>query len=327
MTTNTFTVKKYTSQDKSMWNEFMRLAKNSTFLFQRDFLEYHSDRFEDYSLLVLKNEKLVGLLPANISKNTLYSHQGLTYGGLVLTKKTKLKEAVAIFNSVLRFLSSEGIEKLQLKLSPKIYHKLPSDEMDYLLFIANATLIRTDILSVIDTQNAIKIASNRIEGVKKAQKFDLKIVEGHDFEPFWDEILIPNLALRHDALPVHSKDEILQLASNFPKHIIQFNVFNDGKIVGGATIFETENVAHVQYISANEDKQKFGTLDFLFEYLINKRFKQKRYFDFGTSNENAGKNVNEGLLYWKECFGARSIAQQFHEVETSNYKKLESIFI
>jgi len=305
----------------------VRSAKNSTFLFQRDFMEYHSDRFEDHSLIVFKNEKVVGLLPANISNKTLYSHQGLTYGGLVLNKKTKLKEVAANFQSLLQYLNKEGIEKLQLKLVPKIYCSLPSDELDYLLFITQAQLIRTDILSVIDNKQPIKIASNRLEGVKKAEKNNLRIEEGNNFEGFWNEILIPNLAEKHNALPVHSLGEIAQLEKDFPNNILQFNVYKDAEIVGGATIFETENVAHVQYISANEDKQQLGTLDFLFEFLINNRFKDKNYFDFGTSNENGGKNVNEGLLYWKECFGARSIVQQFYEVETSNYKKIESIFI
>ncbi len=166
-----------------------------------------------------------------------------------------------------------------------------------------------------------------MEGVKKARKINLRIEEGNDFQSFWDHILVPNLALRHDALPVHSLVEITQLATNFPKNVLQFNVYKENSIVGGATIFETENVAHVQYISANEEKQQLGTLDFLFEYLINQRFKKKKYFDFGTSNENHGKNINEGLLYWKECFGARSVVQPFYEVKTSSYNKLESIFI
>ena len=290
-------------------------------------MEYHADRFEDYSLLVYKNEKLVGLLPATISGKKIWSHQGLTYGGLLLSPKTKLKETVNIFREILKFLASEEIETLHVKLMPKIYHSIPADEIDYLLFIAEAKLIRTDILSVIDQSNPVKIASNRLEGVKKAQKNKLKIEAGNSFEAFWNQILTPNLALRHDAMPVHSLGEIVELEQHFRENIKQFNVFKGDEIVGGATIFETENVAHVQYISANEDKQQLGTLDFLFEFLINEKFKQKRYFDFGTSNENQGKNINEGLLYWKECFGARSISQHFYEVKTSNYKKLESIFI
>ena len=327
MENSTFSVKRYTAEDKFLWHQFMETSKNATFLFQRDFMEYHADRFTDHSLLALKKGKPVALLPANIADNTLYSHQGLTYGGLILHKKVKLKEVAAIFSSVLQFLNEKGIETLQIKMLPKIYNRLPADELDYLLFIASAERVRADVLSVIDNKNPLRIATNRLEGVKKAQKQGLRIVEENDFKGFWEKILTPNLALRHQALPVHSLGEITDLASKFPINIVQFNVYKDNEIVGGATIFETEAVAHVQYISANEDKQQLGTLDFLFEYLITERFRNKRYFDFGTSNENHGKNINEGLLYWKECFGARRIVQSFYEVKTANYKKLATVFI
>lgn len=327
MENSTFSVKRYTAEDKFLWHQFMETSKNATFLFQRDFMEYHADRFTDHSLLVLKKGKPVALLPANIADNTLYSHQGLTYGGLILHKKVKLKEVAAIFSSVLQFLNEKGIETLQIKMLPKIYNRLPADELDYLLFIASAERVRADVLSVIDNKNPLRIATNRLEGVKKAQKQGLRIVEENDFKGFWEKILTPNLALRHQALPVHSLGEITDLASKFPINIVQFNVYKDNEIVGGATIFETEAVAHVQYISANADKQQLGTLDFLFEYLITERFRNKRYFDFGTSNENHGKNINEGLLYWKECFGGRSIVQSFYEVKTANYKKLATVFI
>lgn len=107
MENSTFSVKRYTAEDKFLWHQFMETSKNATFLFQRDFMEYHADRFTDHSLLVLKKGKPVALLPANIADNTLYSHQGLTYGGLILHKKVKLKEVAAIFSSVLQFLNEK----------------------------------------------------------------------------------------------------------------------------------------------------------------------------------------------------------------------------
>ena len=35
--------------------------------------------------------------------------------------------------------------------------------------------------------------------------------------------------------------------------------------------------------------------------------------------------INQGLNYWKEGFGARSLTHDFYEIETSNFKKLDSI--
>lgn len=290
-------------------------------------MDYHSDRFDDCSLLIFKEKTLVALLPANRKDAEVHSHMGLTYGGLVLSKKLKLNETLLVFQEVLRFLAEDGVNVLHLKIPPTIYQKVLADELEYLLFISEATITRVDVSSVIEGASRLKIQSNRLEGVKKAQKQGLEIVEGFHFSEFWNEILIPNLELRHHAKPVHTVEEIELLATRFPKRIHQFNVMKDGKIVAGATIFETEMVAKVQYISGNEDKQQLGSLDFLFEYLITKRFADKKFFDFGISNENQGKNLNQGLLYWKETFGARTVACKFYQVTTANHSNFDNVFL
>lgn len=290
-------------------------------------MDYHSDRFQDASLMIYKSEKLVAVMPLNDSNGELYSHQGLSYGGLLLSKKSKFKEVLSIKRELLVYLSSEGFVKLHLKVMPKIYHLAPADEMDYLLFLLKANRTRVDLSSTIDLQDPIKIQSNRIEGVKKAQKLGLKIVQESTFTSFWNEILIPNLASQHQAKPVHSLIEIEYLHSKFPEQIQQFNVYDDDKIVAGATLFISNHLVHVQYISANSDKQRLGSLDFLFYELITNKFKDKKYFDFGISNENQGENLNEGLLYWKESFGARAISHEFYTIDTNNFKNLDSVFI
>jgi len=138
-------------------------------------MDYHSDRFEDFSLVVYKKNTLVAVLPANKKENNVHSHQGLTYGGLLLGNKTKLNEIIFIFKAILSFLNEQGIETLHLKLTPSIYHEIPSDEIEYLLFISEATLARVDVSSVIENAYKLKIQSNRMEGVKKAEKNALQI--------------------------------------------------------------------------------------------------------------------------------------------------------
>ena len=323
----TYTIKKYEKNDWNIWNNFIAQAKNATFLFHRDFMEYHQDRFEDFSLLVFDNDILKAVLPANKRGNSVYSHQGLTYGGLVYKQETKQASVIKIFHDILFFLSENKIQKLQIKTLPSIYHLKPSDEILYSLFLAEAKLIRCDSLSVIDLLQENKISKIRKRGIQKAVLNQLIIKEENDFELFWNEVLIPNLKAKHDAKPVHSIEEMNSLKALFPQNIHQFNVYLEDKIVAGTTIFETETVAHCQYISKNEKQENLGSLDFLFQYLIKERFAEKRFFDFGISNENQGKNLNEGLSYWKESFGASTIIHDFYEVETSNYNKLNGIFV
>ena len=56
--------------------------------------------------------------------------------------------------------------------------------------------------------------------------------------------------------------EITNLKKKFPENIRQFNVYYNDEIVAGTTIFESENVVHSQYISADENKNKIGKFRF-----------------------------------------------------------------
>lgn len=321
-----YSVKRYHESDYAIWNAFIGKAKNATFLFHRDFMEYHRNRFEDFSLMIFDAEKLVAVFPANKVDENVYSHQGLTYGGLVYDENIKLASIVCIFEAVLSFFNVNGIKLLQLKTLPSIYHDKPSEELQYALFLAEAKVIRRDTLSVIDLSKHFTFSTIRKRGIQKGKNNDLTIQEDGDFDAFWNEVLIPNLKIRHDATPVHSIEEISLLKNIFPENIRQFNVFHNGKIVAGTTIFETENVAHCQYISKFEKEENLGSLDLLFEHLITNTFKSKRFFDFGISNEEHGKKLNAGLSYWKESFGAGTVVHDCYEVETSNYSKLHSYF-
>ena len=291
-------------------------------------MEYHQDRFEDFSLLVFDDsEQLIALLPANRQEDTLFSHQGLTYGGIILQEKTKLSDCIFIAMSIFEFLKTCGCNKMIFKEVPAIYHKMPSDELRYLMFLMRGNLIRRDVLSVLDMTSSFSFSRDRKNGIKRGIKNNLVVREEANFESFWTEILIPNLAEKHQAKPVHSLEEMQYLHSKFPKNIRQFNVYQNDTIVAGTTIFESNLVAHSQYISGNSDKNELGSLDFLHDYLISNVFKNKKYFDFGISNENHGKNINKGLLYWKESFGAKSITQDFYELEINNYILLDNVLL
>lgn len=309
-----YLVRRYTSDDFDLWNQFITKAKNATFLFHRDFMDYHQERFEDFSLMVFEQDKLVGVLPANQSAEMLYSHQGLTYGGLVVNETLKLSAFIDIFESIFLW-SKQYFQKMYFKVIPQIYNTYFSDELLYVLFLKNAQLIRRDTLSVIDYSLPVKLSSSRKTEIKKGEKYNLKIKQTTDFSEFWNEILIPVLAEKHKAKPVHSLDEIKLLHSRFPDNIKQYNVYFKDKIVAGTTLFETNKVVHAQYIGSNAERSRLGSLDFLYDFLIKKYASEKKYFDFGTSNENNGRTLNTGLSYWKESFGGKTVIQDFYELD------------
>lgn len=322
-----YTIRLYTSEDYGIWNAFICSAKNASFLFQRDFMEYHLDRFEEYSMLVFEEDKLVSVIPANRVGDTVFSHQGLTYGGFVFEAKIKLGEVLAIAKSVLHFLNRNQIATFQLKLIPSIYNQFFAEEIEYAMFLTQAKLIRRDCLSVIDLTKPYNISKTRKESIRRGEKNGLVIKEELEFDLFWNEILIPNLDKKHNAKPVHTAAEIISLQQKFPKNIRHFNVYHEGKIVAGTTIFITDKVAHPQYISGNPQKNELGSLDYLYHHLITQVFNDKNFFDFGPSHEEKGTKINEGILFWKESFGAKTTVQDYYEVKTANFGQLDTILI
>ncbi len=316
---------RYSKEKFEEWNNFLHNAKNQTFLFNRNFMEYHSDRFIDFSLMIYENNKLIALLPANIKDKTLYSHQGLTYGGFVFSIEEKLNIILKVVKETLKYLSSIGIEFIILKQMPRFYNTVGSDEVDYSMFILQAELFRRDVALCINLNNKLKYQSRRKRSIKKALKSGVEVKQLTSFDGFWKNILVPNLLKRFGVAPVHSLYEIDNLAIKFPSNIKQYNAYINDEIIAGCTIFETDSVAHAQYISASDVGRISGGLDLLFDYLINNVYKDKQYFDFGIVNENEGKIINHGLLDWKEGFGARSFSHDFYKVNTKNYVNLNKV--
>jgi len=321
-----YSVRLYQKNDYENWNAFIGQAKNATFLFHRDFMEYHSDRFKDYSLIVLDGEKWVAVLPANVLGNKVFSHLGLSYGSLIVKSELRVKRYVSIFKLLMQFLYFNDILIFELKVLPKIYNKTLSDEVDYVAFLMKADNYRSDIYLTIDMYNKYQPNRNRIRALKLANKLDFQIKEEKDYASFWNKILVPNLKERFDVSPVHTIDEIKKLAELFPDAIKLFNAYQDTVLKAGVVMFVTETVAHFQYSSGGEDRNESAALDVLFDFII-KKYSNKKYVSFGSSSEENGRKLNEGLAYWKESFGAKTGIQSFFRFTTANHFLLDSVLI
>jgi hypothetical protein len=309
-----YTVRPYQPTDFEAWNAFIGKAKNATFLFHRDFMEYHKDRFEDFSLIVEEDSKWIAVLPANRVGDTLFSHQGLTYGGLVSGEKLNTDEAERVFNDLILFLKNNKFNTLFYKPIISIYSTKSSLEMDYFLFRKKAVLYRKDLNLVIDFGTELKISKSKMKHFRRISELDIEIRKESSFEFFWDKVLIPRLQEKHNTNPVHTKEEIQSLAEKFPENIIQYNAYFEGEIVAGITLFHFGNVIKSQYGATTLQGEKLRALDFLFINLI-MEFKNKvSYFDMGTVTESNGKGYNPGLLKQKEELGCSVYNQDFYSL-------------
>ena len=308
-------IRRYRREDKELWNSFVSKARNATFLFDRNYMDYHADRFDDNSFMFYHKGKLKAVLPANVAGDTLYSHQGLTYGGLLLDKKATVEDVLECFDSLNSWLRENGISKVVYKALPWIYQQYPSEEDLYALtWKCKAQLISRDIASTIVIENKLKFAESRKSGIRKALSLNIEVGESNDVDGFW-HVLEDNLGNRYNAKPVHTASEMKLLMSRFPNNIRLYVAKMNGEIVGGTLIYVTPQVVHTQYISASVEGKKHGALDLLFDYIINKVYANCRYFDFGKSTEQGGAYLNEPLIFQKEGFGGRGVCYDWYQWE------------
>jgi hypothetical protein len=313
-------IERYEEALRQSWDMFVEKSTNGTFLFQRDYMEYHRDRFEDYSLLVRDDGgTLIALLPANRNEVALTSHGGLTYGGFIANEVMKLPKMLSVFEAVFDHLQQNGFRTLVYKTIPFIYHRSFAEEDRYALFLCRAELVRRGVLAVIDARFPLPMQERRKRGAKKAKQNGLRVLESEDWPLYW-EILSKRLRETHNTQPVHTLDEMRFLNSRFPNQIKLFAAFDGTEMRAGIVIFETDRVARVQYIATDERGRALGALDLIISELLSHQYRAKPYFDFGTSDEDGGRCINKGLIDQKEGYGARVVTQDHYQIEISHYR-------
>ena len=275
-------------------------------------MDYHADRFTDHSLMVYRRNKLYALLPGNRTGDTFYSHQGLTYGGLIMSDKTVAADVVQIFRLLNDLLRQEGIRKVIYKAIPWIYHRQPSDEDLYAVVEVCGATVSRGLSSAVSCDHLNKWYRIRESGAKYARKMGLTIQETDDYKPFW-QVLSNNLRERYGLLPVHTVEEIELLHRCMPDHIRLIVVKEGSETVGGTVLYVSDRVVHSQYIAASPRGKQIHALDLLFDVVIRQALASHAYFDFGISTERHGTYLNEQLIYQKEGFGGRGVCYDWYE--------------
>jgi len=303
----------YTPHYKEEWNNFIKTSKNGLFLFDRHYMEYHHSQFQDHSLLFYKKGRLIATFPANISNNMLYSHAGLTFGGFIMDSRLQTDDILAIFKELLHYSKEQQITCIRYKAIPSIYHTIPSEEDRYALYLSGGRLIQRDLSSSINFSEPLQVTPARMRKIRQAEKKDLVVCEDTNYREFWD-ILKDNLQKRHQKKPVHTLAEIQYLRQLFPANIRLFSCYENNQIIAGAVVYESRNVAHIQYNASSERGRQVSALDLIIWHLITRIFSGKRYFDFGISTEARGIYFNRDLAFFKESFGASAIVHDTYEL-------------
>lgn len=307
------TIERYTPALADKWDAAVAATRNGTFLHLRPYMDYHADRFVDCSLIARDDDgKILALLPANAEGDTVASHRGLSFGGWLMTADADAEAMMEIWAAASKFLKDEGFKELIYKPVPHIYHKYPAEEDLYALFRAGGRLESTLISSTVDMQCPLGFDRTAKRYVRAAEKNGVNAGESDCWNEFWT-VLRQTLHERHNATPVHTAKEIKLLHSRFPDNIRLYTATIGGDIAAGVVMYISDTVAHCQYIATTQQGRDAKVLPLLFSRIM-ELTAEKRYFDFGTSNEDGGNILNIGLIHQKCTFGARATIQNTYRI-------------
>jgi len=300
----------YTEDHRAQWEAFVSNSKNGTFHLSRNFIDYHGKKFNDHSLLAYDEEELIGLLPMNEVAQTVYCHQGLTYGGWVLSQNIRLDEFHKLFKNFLNYLSNKGFETLHYKTIPYMYHQIPAQEDLHMMHLAGAVCSGQHVNPVIIPSNVPKFQERRVRGMKKAVKEEVHIATSENIDAYYS--IVEDLLKAYDSKPAHSREELIDLKKRFPNEIIMHAAFVGNEMCAGILCFETPNCVRFQYIASTLEGKEKGALDLLFSTLIQETYSKKNFIDFGTSTNDQGAYLALGISQQKEGFGARTSVQPIY---------------
>jgi hypothetical protein len=304
-------VERYDVGARADWDTLVAGARARHFMFERSYMEYHADRFEDASLLIGGRGSPDAVLPASRDGDEVVSHAGLTFGGLLSGPRVTVSATVAAIDAVAAALAAQGARRLVYKAVPHIYHVAPAEEDLFALHAAGARLVRRDVSAAIPPGDRPAYSEERGRAVRHGAAAALELVESDRVEEFMELVAVV-LRARHDAQPVHSPAEMRLLADRFPGRIRLWTAAKDGEILAGVLVYETPRVAHAQYIAGGERGRELRAGDVLFDHLLT--VYADKWFDFGTSNERGGE-LNPGLIRNKEGFGARAVVYDRYLLE------------
>ena len=315
------TLTPYTEGDEVQWNACIATSRNGTFLLDRRFMDYHKERFTDCSVMIRKRDKVLACFPANYDKEShaVFSHQGLTYGGLILHQETTAAQVLEMTDMLkTHYKKLLGAESIIYKQIPAIYHRYPCEEDTYALFRNNAELIARGISSCIDLHHPIGYDKSRRRMLRKGEASGLNLYEtsaSEEFESYW-QMLDSCLFQRHGVHPIHSCDELQLLSCRFPDHI---NLYvcrtQNGELVAGCWLFLCNRTVHTQYMTVSDTGKRMGALDFMVSRLKTEYSQSYDYLDFGISTEENGRYLNENLIYQKEGLGGRGISYNIYKLK------------
>jgi hypothetical protein len=305
-------IKQYDYSLKYEWDQFIENSEVSSFLLKRDFIEYHSDKYDEISLMVYNDGKLNIIIPGCKLDQTYSSFHFLTYGGIILSQNYKFTEIESSFQHVLSYIKENlNFKKFTIKRIPYIYYRKPNEDDLYLLFKNDFKLIGRQLSSSLSLSN-FQIPSKKKYNYRKCLKNGIKLIECDSSENLM-EIMNFNLK-KYKKKSVHTFKELNYLKSKFLNEICFYEAKLNNEVLGGCIIFKVNSCIHIQYMCSSDIGRKNRVIDFIVNKLI-EIYSNYEFLDYGISTEDNGNVLNYNLLNAKRELGFNAICYDIYHKE------------
>jgi hypothetical protein len=301
-------IDRYDPQRLAVWDDFVRSSRNGHFMLQRGYMDYHAQRFRDESLLFLRGDRLVAVLPAHRCDRTLASHAGLPFAGLVVGPRTLHRDVRAVFELLGGYMRANSLTQFACTPTPVCYHSTPFEDDIYVLNTLGARCTMKLSAGFPGMAPPCQSAQTAHELRRIARKYPCLFREIDDVAAFWTH-LERFLCECHGVRPVHTAEEMALLKSRFPTHIRMILAQAGSEVVAGLLIYLTDRVQRAQYVFRRGDERARISVRLILHVATHPDY-QRAWHDLGTSVSPLTGQLDSGVLLNKEITGARGTIVQ-----------------
>ncbi|MEM8935078.1 MAG: GNAT family N-acetyltransferase [Pseudomonadota bacterium] len=310
--------------DRQAWTQLLQKAARRNILTRRDFLDYHGDRLEDFSLVFRDGPggPMQGLLPGAIhpqDPSRVTCHGGSSLGGMIFKKPASPQQTADAFQAAALVWREHGVASLSYKTTPSFFDTQP-DETDIAIVSQCASTTAKKLWQAIDTQKPLNFSSGLDREARSASKKGFTAqwsVEGDALDAMY-KMVRENLADRHEAEPLHSLAEVKTLHHTLGPASVVLLVrdANNAPAAAAWMLRYAEDAWHPQYIASTPVGRRSNAVKLLLMTALERcRDEKVRWLSLGTSSGDGAFGVDDTLFQFKRRFGAGAFIQHFFEIE------------
>lgn len=319
----------YADEFQEEWDKFIsESSENGTIFHLQKFLSYHpKNKFNDSSIIIKdQTNTIISVFMSAIVNNTILSHPGSTYGGIIIKKYLKLQEIEKLCKAIfIYYLKKFPNYEFKIILSENFF--LTNDKIEFFLNTFGLKLSSKEISTVVNVRDyfnykGMRKSTRQYISSRRFDKLDIEYkIANNELEIKNAYTLVENnLKNKYNKDATHTYEELILLKTLFKEKITFFIAKRNNEVLTTYITFELNNdVLHIFYIATSNDIENItsiGMVNFILEYSKNKY----TYVNFGISSRE--KEIKYWIHNYKEQFSKLFLTKNIWTIQNLNEARI-----